>query len=187
MATVWAPDRTVTSSVQAGDTPLVVTAPGFMVMNGAEVSVVARSASGARVFLGVARTVDVNSYLRGVPHRSVIGLTAQSTPITTDATGSVRPPAPGKVDIWVQRSAGDGTANLAWVDRPGSWSLIAASDGDAGLSGSGDVSARPSAARPATSSTPSGASPSTTTRVSSGRSSTRPSRQPAANRSRASR
>jgi hypothetical protein len=61
----------------------------------------------------------------------VIGLTAQSTPITTDATGPQRPPAPGAVDIWVQRSVGAGAANLTWADRPGSWSLLAASDGEA--------------------------------------------------------
>lgn len=131
MATVWAPERRVNSLVVVDGAPAVVTAPGFLAMNGARVTVVSRSAPGVQLFLGVARSVDVESYLGDAPRRTVVGLTPKNTPIVSPGGGADRLPQPRDLDIWVERVSGDGVAKLTWTDRPGSWVVVAASDGRA--------------------------------------------------------
>lgn len=131
MATVWAPATTFSTTVPVKDASLVVTAPGFLELNGANVTVTSHAASPEqRVFLGVARAGDADSYLAESARRTLLGLTGVGNAITADAPGSGDAPPPGRVDIWREKVAGAGGAELTWTGRPGAWVLIAtAADG----------------------------------------------------------
>jgi hypothetical protein len=126
MATVWAPATTASTRVPMRDASLVVTAPGFLELNASSVTVSYRAASpDQRIFLGIARASDVDSYVADASRRSLIGLTAVGNPITADAPGTSTAPPPERVDIWSQTVTGAGTAGLAWTGKAGSWVLVA--------------------------------------------------------------
>src|SRR3954464_11790145 len=64
MATVWAPATTASTTVPVRDASMGVTAPGFLELNGASVTVTYRGASSdQRIFLGIGRASDVDSYV----------------------------------------------------------------------------------------------------------------------------
>lgn len=79
--------------------------------------------SGARLFVGIARTTDVRAYLSDVPHRRVVDLAGGTRPVVADAAGP--PPSdPRERDIWAASESGSGDLTVHWTARSGEWSLV---------------------------------------------------------------
>jgi hypothetical protein len=77
----------------------------------------------AQVFVGVARTDDVASYLRGVQYSTVDEIDDPETRYVTHDGGapSVEPAAS---DVWVAQASGSGTQTLRWTPESGDWTVV---------------------------------------------------------------
>jgi hypothetical protein len=99
------------------------------------------SASGERVFAGVAPTRDVTAYLRGVEHTVLDDI--ESSPFSAryrEHDGARAPAPPAGQDIWAAQTEGSGPLELQWTPEPGDWSVVVMNaDGSPGVSA--DVSA----------------------------------------------
>jgi hypothetical protein len=93
------------------------------------------------VFVGVARTDDVQRYLRGVDHAVVTDFdTAPFEADYREAPGSAVPAAPAQQRFWDASAHGAGTQTLTWDVRDGDWSVVVMNaDGSPGVHA--DVSA----------------------------------------------
>ncbi len=133
LATVWKPPTTSSVRVVADQgVPAVVTAPGALGLDGPSVRVEAFAARAAQpVFLGVARTADLDAWLAETPRQVLVGIDAADRAVTEKAGGSGTPGDPAASDIWVASVAGEGSAGLTWPEQDGSWSLVALADGTA--------------------------------------------------------
>lgn len=87
------------------------------------------------VFVGIARSSDVSSYLREVSHTSVTGL--DYSPFRADyrdERGTERPAPPAKAGFWVASAHGTGPQALDWGVKDGSWSIVVMNaDGSKGV------------------------------------------------------
>jgi hypothetical protein len=87
------------------------------------------------VFVGIARTRDVDAYLRGVSHATVTDV--DYSPFTADyrnAAGTGRAAAPATQQIWEASSTGSGTQTLSWEVEDGDWSVVVMNaDGSRGV------------------------------------------------------
>jgi hypothetical protein len=99
------------------------------------------SAGDKPVFVGIARTEDVTSYLRGVDHTQVTDV--NSSPFEASyrhESGHRRPAAPGQESFWATSTHGRGTQTLDWRVNDGDWSVVVMNaDGSRGVAA--DVSA----------------------------------------------
>jgi hypothetical protein len=88
----------------------------------------------APVFIGVARTADVEEYLADVGQARVIGLTNEDPDYRT--TKGVSPGTPPTAsDIWVEQSFGTDTQSLTWTIEDGDWTVVVMNaDGSRGVS-----------------------------------------------------
>ena len=93
------------------------------------------------MFVGIARTDDVKSYLGNVAHTSVTDL--DTDPFEADyrtQSGNGTPAPPADERIWAVSSTGTGTQTLDWDVEEGDWSVVVMNaDGSAGVQA--DVSA----------------------------------------------
>ncbi len=110
---------------------------------------------GRPLFVGIARTADVDRYLGGVPHRRFDDYRDHRgyRPMAAGAhLRGMRPPdTPGSLRIWTEQATGTGTLTLDWTPRPGDWSLVvmnadARSDVRADVAGGATAPALPSIA-----------------------------------------
>jgi hypothetical protein len=95
----------------------------------------------APVFAGIARTSDVNDYLRGVD-RAVVTDFGDGPPVVDhrDAPGAAAPAPPARERIWDASTDGTGRQTLTWDVRDGDWSVVVMNaDGSPGVDA--DVSA----------------------------------------------
>ena len=87
------------------------------------------------VFVGIARTSDVESYLSGVSHTTLTDV--ESTPFDADYddhAGSGRPVAPADSNIWAASEQGSGKQTLKWEIEDGDWSVVVMNaDGSPGV------------------------------------------------------
>jgi hypothetical protein len=102
-----------------------------------------RAAPGERgvpVFVGIARTKDVNRYLRGTAHDVVedVDLDPFSVDYRTVA-GSQEPGAPGDENFWVASSGGPGRRTVVWEPKSGNYTAVVM-NADASRGVSADVS-----------------------------------------------
>jgi hypothetical protein len=87
------------------------------------------------MFIGVARTTDVDAYLRDVAHSRVDDISyapfsARYTPIA----GQDKPARPADQRIWSAQAHGDGTRSLTWKVEKGDWSIVVMNeDGSRGV------------------------------------------------------
>jgi hypothetical protein len=93
------------------------------------------------LFVGIARTDDVSSYLRGVEHTKLTDLDSHPFEATYDRqAGRQRPAAPADESFWVDSAQGRGTQTLNWDIADGEWSVVIMNaDGSRGVDA--DVSA----------------------------------------------
>jgi hypothetical protein len=131
-ATVWRDSETVTASLPADPAvPLVVTAPGVLDIVASDVTIAASAPDGGPVVLVVGRETDVMGWLGDAGHVLVTGLASWTSLEATQVDGPGEQPSPAGSDMWFAQATGDGEATMEWVDAPGRWSLIAATDGTA--------------------------------------------------------
>jgi hypothetical protein len=76
----------------------------------------------APVFVGIASTSDVERYLDGVQHDTLIEMTERPVYRTTDGTAPGT--TPSSLDIWVAKSSGTGTQEIAWPVQNGDWTVV---------------------------------------------------------------
>jgi len=122
--------HTSTYALATDDIDLDTDAPDVFV-NGSglgHLRVHATSNAGKPVFVGVARTRDVDAYLRGTAHATVTDV--EDGPFErfrpeyrTDATGA-RPAPPAQQRFWTASTSGPGARTLNWKARDGRWSVV---------------------------------------------------------------
>jgi hypothetical protein len=94
-----------------------------------------RNESGKPVFVGVARTSDVDAYLARSSHATLTDVDvdpfrAQYRTVEGDAA----PAAPGTQSIWADHAEGAGTQTLTWDVEDGNWSVVVMNaDGSPGV------------------------------------------------------
>jgi hypothetical protein len=77
------------------------------------------------IFIGIARTADVDRYLRGTEHDDVSGLTYHPFQVDYDHTSGHAPKRlPANETFWVKSTSGAGNVALDWKPRPGSWRAV---------------------------------------------------------------
>ena len=94
----------------------------------------ARAANGDDVFIGIAPTSQVRSYLAGVEHATLVDW-ANDHPVlrTTDGSAPASPPA--QLDFWTEQSSGPGRQQITWPVEGGDWTvLVMNADGSPGVS-----------------------------------------------------
>jgi hypothetical protein len=98
------------------------------------------------IFIGIARTADLEHYLRGTEHDDVSGLIYNPFQVSYQHTNGHAPPrAPTDESFWVTSTRGTGNVALAWHPRPGSWrAVLMNADGSRGVSAQLQLGARTS-------------------------------------------
>ena len=79
----------------------------------------------APLFVGIARTGDVDRYLRGTAHELVTDI--EYAPFRADyreLTGDARPARPAAQRFWAASAHGPGTQALTWDVEDGDWSVV---------------------------------------------------------------
>ncbi|HJT37581.1 MAG TPA: DUF4389 domain-containing protein, partial [Actinomycetota bacterium] len=98
----------------------------------------AQSTNGSQIFIGIARSADVESYLTDVDHDEITDVSLRPFRATYQhLAGTATPRAPTKDPIWVQTVWGPGQQTLIWHPRRGQWTVVIMN-----ADGARDVSAR---------------------------------------------
>jgi hypothetical protein len=96
--------------------------------------------SGPALFVGIARSADVDRYLAGVNHIVVSDFFRDKTRVVD---GSPTRSAPGGHHFWVASDSGRGTRTLVWDPSNGSWTVVVMNaDGRSGVDVATDLGAR---------------------------------------------
>jgi hypothetical protein len=83
------------------------------------------SDSARPIFIGVARTADLDRYLSGVSYDEFTGFTPRSSRIDLmHVSGNALPAAPASQSFWVASDSGTGERQLLWNVTSGSYSLV---------------------------------------------------------------
>jgi hypothetical protein len=105
------------------------------------IEVTAQSRDGKPVFVGIARTSDVERYLGGVPHTTVNDVDV--APFSADYerhSGNRHPVAPEHAGIWQASSYGHGKQSIDWKIDDGDYSVVVM-NADGSLGVDADISA----------------------------------------------
>jgi hypothetical protein len=104
----------------------------------------AESRDGKPLFVGIARTSDVERYLSGVPHTTVHDVEAGPfDSFDADYTrhaGQRHPVSPEHADIWAASNKGAGSQTVGWEIEDGDWSVVVM-NADGSLGVDADISA----------------------------------------------
>src|SRR5215208_3622121 len=106
-----------------------------------KVKVTAESRDGKPVFVGIARTSDVEDYLAGVPYTTVSDV--ETSPFDADYTrhgGHRHPVSPEHAGIWQASSYGTGEHSIEWEVDDGDYSVVVM-NADGSLGVDADISA----------------------------------------------
>ncbi|HZN90563.1 MAG TPA: hypothetical protein VFB44_16410 [Thermoleophilaceae bacterium] len=77
------------------------------------------------VFVGIARTDEVDHYLRGVAHSAVVDVDVDPFEASySPQAGRDRPEAPGGQRFWAASAHGAGAQTLTWEVEDGDWSVV---------------------------------------------------------------
>jgi hypothetical protein len=87
------------------------------------------------IFVGIARTADLDRYLHGTEHDDVSGLNYHPFQVDYDHTSGHAPNRlPANETFWVKSTSGAGNVALDWKPRPGSWrAVVMNADGSRGV------------------------------------------------------
>lgn len=89
------------------------------------VRVRAESRAGKPVFVGIARTADVDRYLRGTAHATVTDVDTSPFHATYRTTGGARRAGlPAERSFWAASARGMGRQELTWKVKDGNWSVV---------------------------------------------------------------
>jgi len=84
-----------------------------------------RSNDGAPVFVGIARSSDVDAYLGVTAHATLVDFDVD--PFAAEyrtSGGAERPAAPATKSFWAAQAQGTGTQKLTWDVKDGDWSVV---------------------------------------------------------------
>jgi hypothetical protein len=96
--------------------------------------------SGQPLFVGIARSADVDRYLAGVNHTVISEFWEDK--VETVSGGDARS-APGTQDFWVASATGRGPQTVVWDAADGSWTVVVMNaDGRPGINVGADLGAR---------------------------------------------
>ena len=108
------------------------------------IRVQATGTSAKPVFVGVARTAQIDAYLRGVAQDELTDFDVD--PFTVDykrRPGSAVPAAPASRSFWASRTSGSGRQTLPWPVEEGNWAVVIMNaDGSAGVEAGVSVGAK---------------------------------------------
>lgn len=77
------------------------------------------------IFIGIARTADIDRYLRGTEHDDISGLNYHPFQVDYDhSSGQAPSRVPANETFWVKSTSGAGNVALTWKPRPGSWRAV---------------------------------------------------------------
>jgi hypothetical protein len=94
----------------------------------------ASATDGQPIFIGIARTTDVDRYLGRAGHTEVVDFSNGSPRYEQRPGGAPRTP-PRAQDIWVAQSEGAGAQRVQWDAESGVWSVVIMNaDGSRGVS-----------------------------------------------------
>jgi hypothetical protein len=95
----------------------------------------ADSRNGKPVFIGIARTRDVDDYLSGTAYAQLTDVDySPFDPTYRDHAGAGAPGVPSRQGIWVASTHGPGTQTLNWDVEDGRWSVVVMNaDGSRGV------------------------------------------------------
>lgn len=121
-------------------------APGWVFSDAGLDAVRVKAHSDRQVFIGIARTADVNRYLHGTDHDEVSGLTYHPFQVGYDHVDGTAPNrAPATESFWVESASGTGRLALSWKPRPGNWqAVLMNADGSRGVDAELQLGARTS-------------------------------------------
>jgi hypothetical protein len=106
-----------------------------------EIKVTAESRDGRPLFVGIARTSDVEDYLAGVPYTTVDDVEVSPFEAAyTRHAGNRHPVSPEHAGIWQESSQGSGRQAIDWEIDDGDWSVVVM-NADGSLGVDADVSA----------------------------------------------
>ncbi|MBZ5736953.1 hypothetical protein [Nocardioides mangrovi] len=88
------------------------------------VVVTVQGSAGAEVFVGLARTADVDRYLTGVPCTTMHDPWDGDDRYADFVPGTVSPGPPEGQTFWVASSSGRGTQTMRWDADTGDWTLV---------------------------------------------------------------
>lgn len=89
------------------------------------VRVRAESHTGKPVFVGIARTAEVDRYLRGTAHATVTDVDTSPFRATYRTTpGARRPGLPAQQSFWSASATGAGRQEVTWKVKDGNWSVV---------------------------------------------------------------
>lgn len=107
-----------------------------------DVRVRATSQDDAPLFLGVARTADVERYLQGVPYDLVRELRGPDDVSYTRRSGTAVAEPPAQQDFWLVSDSGTGTLSVITQPTGGRWTAVVMhADGSPGLTVDAEVGA----------------------------------------------
>lgn len=83
------------------------------------------ASSSKRVFVGLARTADVDAYLAGASYALARDVDLDPFDVAYDTfDGSRTLPSPGSRTFWAASAVGGADASLTWTPRAGTWSVV---------------------------------------------------------------
>ena len=95
---------------------------------------------GGPLFVGIARSADIDHYLAGVNHTVITEFFGDKTEAVEGGPPSA---APGSQDIWVASATGSGSQTLLWEPTDGSWTVVVMNaDGRPGIDIGADLGAK---------------------------------------------
>jgi len=102
----------------------------------ARTRIIASSAGGKPVFIGVARQRDVDTYLANVSRSQIRNLDYGPFAVGyVNHPGTASPARPASSSIWAASTSGTGEQQLTWRLRPGQWRVVLMNaDGSSGVS-----------------------------------------------------
>jgi hypothetical protein len=128
---------TATRALVSDDLHVHANGPGWLVKDGHFGSLrITASGSAARpVFVGIARTSQVNGYLRGVSREQITDFELDPFSIeSTSRLGSAAPAPPGGKQFWAVSATGAGEQTIKWQLAKGDWSVVVMNaDGSPGV------------------------------------------------------
>ena len=117
--------QTSTYAIISGDQQLQVDAPSDLTPAAllGDMKLTATATDGTAVFVGVGPAADVETYLAGVQHATLVELRDGEAVYRTTAGGA--PPNPPQAgDFWVAQASGPGTQELTWTPANGDWVVL---------------------------------------------------------------
>ena len=88
-----------------------------------DLKITASAGDSADVFIGIARTADLETYLAGVQHVTLIDV-RNGDGVYRTTPGDEPPGTPLSRDFWATTSSGSGTQELMWEPTNGDWSVL---------------------------------------------------------------